>query len=105
MRSPLPSDPVAAVLDPARIGFEPALMADAWFQLMEARGRHVGRDQMCRLVPRHDIRRTPAAVIEAQKRGSRSLTDMVCDTLPAIHAAMARRGLSPRDPRPGGDAA
>lgn len=54
-----PADALAEVTDPALVNFEPALMQDAWFRLMQSRGRPVRRDRLALLEPRHIIQPEP----------------------------------------------
>lgn len=85
----------ATVLDPASVNLQPALMADAWARLKEARGQPLARPHL--LAPAHVIRAT-------------SQTGMPrIGTVAAIDAARGRVSERIRSmfaaPAPGGDAA
>ena len=62
MRTDPLSDARATVLDPHRVNLHPALMADAWAMLKEARGQPIQRPEL--LLPAHVISSWPDSTFE-----------------------------------------
>ena len=89
MHPTFPKDALAAVLDPARVAFHPALMQDAWLRLLEQRQGRTPPDRLRRLQPAHLIDAAEGADGIAT---AADLLACVDAATPAIRHQIARRG-------------